>query len=389
MHPLLGSKLLRPVLLLVALIAASNAMAGTLADASQLYKKGKADQALVELDAYLSTLPKDGWGRNVTQARFLKGVILADLKRTDEAIQVFNKLTLDYPGLPEPYNNLAALYVAQGKYEAARDTLERAMLTDPTYATLQTNLSDVYAKLSTQAYESTLRSASGTAAPERIKELCDNYGKMANQSAGRKIAPHADADFQLLRDIPASRTAASQPPAHVDVDEMAMETPASKPMPAAAAKPAAPKADVANREVAKPSDAKTATPVATESKAMPPVDAAPEEKRAILKAVQGWSSAWSGKNVNAYLSYYTPNFKLPGGGTHAAWATQRRERITKPKSIHVGVEAPQVTVTDNSHAHVTFRQTYRSDSLQTTGRKTLVMIKTGGKWLIQEEQVGG
>jgi len=391
MHTLLGSKLLRPLLLLAALIAANSAMAGTIADASQLYKKGKTDQALVELDAYLSTLPKDGWGRNVTQARFLKGVILADLKRTDEAIQVFNKLTLDYPGLPEPYNNLAALYVAQGKYEAARDTLERAMHTDPTYATLQTNLSDVYAKLSTQAYESTLRSSSGTAAPERIKELCDNYGKMANQSAGRKIAPHADADFQLLHDIPASRTAASQPPAHVDVDEMAMETPASKPMPAAATKTVAPKANVTNREVAKVSDAKAATPAATESKTpvSPPADTAPEEKRAILKAVQGWSGAWSGKNVNAYLSYYAPNFKLPGGGTRAAWATQRRERITKPKSIHVGVEAPQVTVTDSSHAHVMFRQTYRSDSLQTSSRKTLVMIKTGGKWLIQEEQVGG
>jgi hypothetical protein len=89
------------------------------------------------------------------------------------------------------------------------------------------------------------------------------------------------------------------------------------------------------------------------------------------------------------MSYYAPNFKLPGGGTRAAWATQRRERISKPKSIHVGVESPQVTIADSNHARVTFRQTYRSDSLQTTGRKTLIMIKMGGKWLIQEEQVGG
>lgn len=364
-------RLLRPLFILPGLFFALHAHAASLAEAAQLYKKGKTDQALIELDAYTASLPKDGWGRNVTQARFLRGVILADLKRTDEAIQTFNKLTLDYPGLPEPYNNLAALYVVQGKYEAARDTLERAMHTDPAYATLHANLSDVYAKLSAQAYESTLRTSTSKAAPERIKELCDNYGKMANQAAGRKIAPHADADFLLLRDIPTSRTAAAQPPAHIDIDEMAMETPAGK-------------------ETSGPTQTiPESKPAAAQSSDPKPADIAPEEKHAILKTVQGWSNAWSGKNVNAYLTYYAPNFKLPGGATRAAWAAQRRERISKPKSIRVGVEAPQVTLSDSSHARVTFKQSYRSDTLQTSSRKTLTMVKTGGKWLIQEEQVGG
>jgi hypothetical protein len=44
---------------------------------------------------------------------------------------------------------------------------------------------------------------------------------------------------------------------------------------------------------------------------------------------------------------------------------------------------------DATHAQVGFKQTYRSDALQTTVRKTLVMIKSNGKWLIQEERVGG
>ena len=370
---------LQALIVLTFLISSLCAQAGNLTDITQLYKKGKADQALIELDAYTAALPKDSWGRNITQARFLRGLILTDLKRTNEAIQVFNKLTLDYPGLPEPYNNLAALYVSQGKYEAARDVLERALHTDPTYAALHANLSDVYAKLSTQAYDSTLRSSSGNT-PERIKELCDNYGKMASQAAGRKIAAHADADFLLLRDIPASRTVAAQPPAHVDVDEMAMETPvaktASAPTPPPEVKPSAPKS-----EEIKPAEPKPISPDKQESHQ--------DDKNAILKAVQGWSAAWSGKNVNGYLAYYAPNFKLPGGGTRNAWAALRRERISKPKTIRVSVESPQIMVSDNSHARVSFKQSYRSDSLQTTGRKTLVMIKTGGKWLIQEEQVGG
>lgn len=369
------------LIILSALIASAHAQAGSLAEVNQLYKKGKTEQALLELEAYTASLPRDGWGRNVTQARFLRGVILTDLKRTDEAMRIFNKLTLDYPSLPEPYNNLAALYVAQGKYEAARDTLERAMHTDPGYAILHANLNDVYAKLSAQAYESTLSNASGKAAPERIKELCDNYGKMANQAAGRKIAPRADADFVLLRDIPASRAVAGQPPAHVDVDEMAMEMPASK------AVPFSPPVTAES----KPATEKSAESKAAEGKDSPSAAAGnvAEEKRAILDAIQGWSNAWSSRNVSRYLAYYAPNFKLPGGGTRAAWAAQRRERISRPKSIRIGVKAPQVTLSDSTHARVSFKQAYQSDTLQTAARKTLVMIKTGGKWLIQEERVGG
>jgi len=350
------------------------AQAATLQEINQLYKKGKSEQALVELDAYLASLPKDTWGRNVTQARFLRGIILTEQKRTDEAIRVFSRLTLDYPDLPEPYNNLAAIYVAQSKYDMARETLERAMRIDPAYATLQANLSDVYAKLSTQAYESTLRTSSSKGAPERLREVCENYGKMANQSAGRKIAARADADFRLLQDIHPSRTAAAQPPAHVDIDEMAMESPEPVKPAAVAAKPAS-----APPALSKPEKAEEAMPESSSA----------EDKQAILKALQGWGNAWSAKNVNGYLSYYAQDFKLPGGGTRAAWATQRRERISKPKSIRVTVESPQITSIDSTHARVTFKQSYRSDALQTTGRKTMLMIKTGGKWLIQEERVGG
>jgi hypothetical protein len=37
-------------------------------------------------------------------------------------------------------------------------------------------------------------------------------------------------------------------------------------------------------------------------------------------------------------------------------------------------------------ATVAFRQTYRSDKLQTRSRKTLEMVQTDGKWLIREEK---
>jgi len=355
------------------------AHAANLQDITQLYKKGKAEQALTELDSYLASLPKDSWGRNVTQARFLRGLILTEQKRTQEAIQVFTRLTLDYPELPEPYNNLAALYVAQGKYEAARDTLERAMRIDPTYAAMHANLGDVYAKLSAQAYEGTLNAATGKSAADRLKEACDTYGDMAKRAAGRKIAARADADFRLMRDIPNSRTAAAQPPAHVDIDEMAMESPAPATAPAAQRKQDALKTQATTLEEPHSVD---------KGKASSPADQE-QDRKAITQALKAWSNAWSGKEVNRYLAFYAPDFKLPGGGSRAAWAAQRRERISKPKSIRVTVESPQISLTDATHAKVVFKQSYRSDTLQSSGHKTLLMVKTGGKWLIQEERVGG
>jgi tetratricopeptide (TPR) repeat protein len=80
-------------------------------------------------------------------------VILTELARPNEAFDVFQKLTQDYPELPEPYNNLAVLYAARGEYERARANLEMAIRTRPDYATAYENLGDVYARLASQAYE--------------------------------------------------------------------------------------------------------------------------------------------------------------------------------------------------------------------------------------------
>ena len=58
------------------------------------------------------------------------------------------------------------------------------------------------------------------------------------------------------------------------------------------------------------------------------------------------------------------------------------------KKIEVIVESPSVKFTDKNHAAVTFRQNYRSPSLKTVSTKTLVLVKTGDRWLIQQERVG-
>ena len=143
-----------------------------------------------------------------------------------------------------------------------------------------------------------------------------------------------------------------------------------RPGPAATAVAAAPK------EAAKPEPEKP-TPAAA-------ADASAE----VLKAVNGWAEAWSKKNADGYLAYYAKEFKTPGGEARDAWEKTRRARIAAPKSIAVGVESPKVTMTGADRATVTFRQSYRSDVLKSNSRKTLVMVRTDGRWQIVEEKSG-
>ena len=106
----------------------------------------------------------------------------------------------------------------------------------------------------------------------------------------------------------------------------------------------------------------------------------------VLKTVDAWAAAWSSRNADSYLSFYADDFKTPPGESRADWETARKERLSAPKSIRVGISNATVTFSDNDHATVKFRQSYRASHLKTSGKKTLLMVKSGGKWLIQEER---
>ncbi|MBC7780927.1 MAG: tetratricopeptide repeat protein, partial [Proteobacteria bacterium] len=122
-----------------------------LLDVQSLVRQGNLVQATERLNAYLAKNPKDARGR------FMRGLILTEQKRPAEAIKVFITLTEEFPELPEPYNNLAVLYAAQGQFDRARQMLELAIRTHPSYATAHENLGDIYAKMASEAYDKALQ----------------------------------------------------------------------------------------------------------------------------------------------------------------------------------------------------------------------------------------
>lgn len=116
------------------------------------------------------------------QALFTKGVMLAESQKREEAIKVFIEIIEKYPNLPEPYNNLAVLYADLGQYEKAKNALERAIKTHPSYATAHENLGDIYAKMASESYDKALQLDTNNARAENklaiIKELFS--GKKTN-----------------------------------------------------------------------------------------------------------------------------------------------------------------------------------------------------------------
>jgi len=328
--------------------------ADDLQDASRLLKQGQQAQALEKTDQYLATRPKDA------QGRFLKGLILTEMHRNQEAIAVFTKLTEDYPELPEPYNNLAVIYAQQKQYDKARQALEAAIRTNPSYATARENLGDIYARMASQAYDKALDIDS------------------SNTSAKTKLA--------LIRELMSTPTRPGQPVVRTPGVAIAVATPPAKPVapPPIATKPAGSKPAETKPAATKPAAAPTVAAKPAEAKPLPA--AAPDAK--VERVLEAWAQAWSKKNVKAYLAFYAKDFRTPGGVSRAAWERGRAMRINKPGQIQVGIEHLRITADGAGRAVARFRQHYRSASFKTSSNKVIILVKHEGKWLIQQERVG-
>lgn len=96
--------------------------------------------------------------RNV-QIRFVKARLEIEMRQFGEAKKSLIEITQQFPELPEPYNNLAAIAANQGNWIEARDYLELALKLRPTYVIASANLGEIYIRLGAQAYENAAKGA--------------------------------------------------------------------------------------------------------------------------------------------------------------------------------------------------------------------------------------
>lgn len=310
------------------------------AEVNRLMRAGQYPDAAAKADQFLAGKPKDA------QMRFLKGVILTEQAKPQDAISIFTKLIEDYPELPEPYNNLAVLQASQGQFDKARAALEMAIRTNPSYATAHENLGDVYAKLASQAYSKALQlDGSNTGIQPKLGLIRDLFTPTRGRPAAGAIPPVA----ALIPAKPAT-------PALV----------APAPTASAAA-------------VAAAAAAKAALPAAASA-----TTAGNEEE--VRVAVQTWASAWSRRDMVAYLGAYGKEFDTPNG--RKAWEEERRQRILGKNKIRVQVSNLEIKL-NGSKATARFKQDYDADALSVNSRKTLELARIDNRWVIVREVTGG
>lgn len=369
--PRLGKFAVKRILSLSLLVFSAAAFADSLDDAQKAINVGNYEQALTDLNKYLDRNPGNA------EARFSKGLTLTMLSRDEDAITVFSDLVRDFPELPEPYNNLAVLYARSGRYEEARDALEAALVTHPSYATAHENLGDIYAALANAAYNRAIVLDKGNNDIESKQELVARITGMQKTTAPVQVSSSAR---------PSAATPRPAPPAPVRTQPT--------PAPAVATRPAAPARTPARQAVPDINDVPdtfSTTPILPGGAAVASNSGklSSADEKAVLGRLESWRASWSAQNVDQYLANYSPNFDPATGVSRSVWESQRRTRVVRPRSIAIQVLSPRVGQTSGNRAWVEFTQIYESNSYSDQVRKRLEMENVGGQWLIVKESVVG
>ncbi|HKW82096.1 MAG TPA: tetratricopeptide repeat protein [Casimicrobiaceae bacterium] len=163
-------------------------LSAELAEAAKLIHDKRYAEARSKVDQVLA-----GDAKN-PQARFIRGVIETDEGDTESAIATFQGLTEDYPELPEPHNNLAAIWAREGSYDKARIELQAALAINPDYAIAHENLGDVYARLAAAEYERAIAQEKGDkSAQAKLKLVRELFAVTPSETPPKPILPRPTA----------------------------------------------------------------------------------------------------------------------------------------------------------------------------------------------------
>lgn len=119
----------------------------------KLVKAKKYPDAIDQINQQLQKTPGN------VQLRYVKARMQIEMRQWDAAKKTLIEITQQFPELPEPYNNLAALAANQGNWIEARDYLELALKLRPSYTVASANLGEVYIRLGAQAYDNAAKDA--------------------------------------------------------------------------------------------------------------------------------------------------------------------------------------------------------------------------------------
>ena len=319
-------------------------------DIQLLINDGQYKEALKLTNEQLSKNSSD------IKLQFMRGLVLTRLDRYSEAEGVFIQLTKENPDLPEPFNNLAVVYAAQGKYTEASEALKNAINTHPSYATAHENLGDIYAKMASRAYNQALELDTSNATAREKLSLVNEL-----------ISVPADAIPE--KTVVAVKTTKATP----------VPKPETKPQPEPEIIKIPPKQDPVPVEIVE-------IPAVAPVKSVDIEQDKEKNRDAVEISAKNWANAWSAQDVDSYLASYGSEFVPPKGLSRSAWEKERHVRLRKPSFIKVTLSDMKINLHGKDYAEIKFTQSYQSDNYGDKVKKEILMRKVNNKWLITQER---
>ncbi len=115
---------------------------------------------------------------------------------------------------------------------------------------------------------------------------------------------------------------------------------------------------------------------------VPAIDARTEA----IGLVGQWAAAWSQRDVERYLGFYSKSFIPPDNSSLEAWEDKRRIRILGKQRISVTIGNLNVELLDDNRAIAQFAQTYEADNYrESRATKILILAREGNEWRIAAE----
>jgi hypothetical protein len=105
---------------------------------------------------------------------------------------------------------------------------------------------------------------------------------------------------------------------------------------------------------------------------------------AVRAKVFAWGEAWQNRDIDTYMSFYSPRFQSKGLDSER-WREQKAKVFQQVSSIQVEISDLWVFI-DGKQAVASFIQRYSHPMFADTGEKRLVMVDTGFTWQIVSEE---
>jgi hypothetical protein len=104
----------------------------------------------------------------------------------------------------------------------------------------------------------------------------------------------------------------------------------------------------------------------------------------IRSVVYAWAEAWQNRDIQRYVSFYSPQFRSKGLD-YSSWLQKKTELFQSAGRIRVEISDLWVFI-ESKHATARFIQRYQDPNVSDVGEKTLALVYSKERWKIISEE---